>query len=77
MAAAAEEVTASVEEVAGTTNQFSSTLEAMNANVQSVGKDVREVAARASSGEDTVRDIARQIGELGDYESSWPVRYRV
>ncbi|NLY52153.1 MAG: methyl-accepting chemotaxis protein [Firmicutes bacterium] len=66
MAAAAEEVTASVEEVAGTTNQFSSTLEAMNANVQSVGKDVREVAARASSGEDTVRDIVRQIGELGE-----------
>ncbi|HHV94360.1 MAG TPA: methyl-accepting chemotaxis protein [Firmicutes bacterium] len=64
MAAAAQEVTASVEEVAGTTNQFSSTLETMNANVQSVGRDVQAIAARASSGENVVRDIVKQITEL-------------
>ncbi|NLA58463.1 MAG: methyl-accepting chemotaxis protein [Firmicutes bacterium] len=64
MAAAAQEVTASVEEVAGTTNQFSSTLETMHTNVQSMGRDVQAVAARASSGENAVRDIVRQITEL-------------
>ena len=66
MAAAAEEVAASVEEVASTTNHFSSTLEAMNSNVQSMNKDVQEVAERASSGENTIRDIVEQIGELSE-----------
>ena len=66
MAAASEEVTASVEEVASTTNQFSSTLETMNANVQSMSRDVQEVAERASSGETAVRDVVRQISELSE-----------
>lgn len=80
MAAAVEEVSASIEEVASTTNEFSATVEKIHSQSQDVSRTAAQVSQQAGSGEreleeilanvrslrDNARDLAEHISHLGE-----------
>lgn len=66
MAAAAEEVSASIEEVASTANQFSSVLEGANTTVERVSATVLQVSDQANDGQQAIVEIIKQVSLLRD-----------